>query len=172
MKHSSSDRLMPKAKRDNILVSELEDEVLLYDVLDKRAHALNPTAAVVWQKCDGQTTLTDMAASLEARGIAPGEQAVTLALQELSKAGLVDQRSGVTGLSRREFARRVGQVGLAVGAAPVVASIVVPTAMAASSVTCSGLPCTTDSDCGVPANLCHCVTSRSGTGLICQPKII
>lgn len=160
---------LPRARRDNILVTEVENEVLLYDVSEKRAHALNPTAALVWQRCDGETTIADMAARLEARGIVPGEQALALALQQLDKAGLVETSDGV---SRREFARRVGQVGLAVGMAPVIASVVAPTAMAASSATCSkvGQPCNSDSDCGIPANLCHCTTSRDVPNGVCIPK--
>lgn len=162
---------LPKARRDNILVTEVENEVLLYDVSEKRAHALNPTAALVWQRCDGETTVADLAARLEARGIIPGEQAIALALQQLGKAGLVENDRSA-GVSRREFARRVGRVGLAVGAAPVIASVVAPTAMAASSATCAnvGLPCNSDSDCGIPANLCHCTTSRNNPNGICVPK--
>ena len=170
-----SDSEKPRAKRDDIIVSEVEDEVLLFDVRKNRAHALNRTAAEVWRACDGATTIQDLSVHLERLGVRPAGEAVSLALRQLSQADLIwggYDSPMKDGLSRREFGRRAGQVGLAATVAPFVASIVAPTALAANSPICPSGPCTNDDDCKVGGNAssCHCTTSRSGGPNVCVPK--
>ena len=38
-------------------VEQLGSELCIYNWQRKEVHALNPTAARVWQQCDGQTSL-------------------------------------------------------------------------------------------------------------------
>ena len=47
-------------RRDDLAARELEGEVLLYDSSGARAHALNATAARVWELCDGTRTLDEI----------------------------------------------------------------------------------------------------------------
>ncbi len=48
----------------NISEYEVEDETVLYDPRSDSAHALNPTAAVVWWLCDGDHGVKDIAREL------------------------------------------------------------------------------------------------------------
>ncbi len=51
-------------KRENLIVHEMDDEILLYDPQIDRTHRLNPTAAMIWRLCDGSKTPEEMARSL------------------------------------------------------------------------------------------------------------
>jgi hypothetical protein len=41
--------LMPRARRDELVVEELDDETLVYDLERHKARCLNHTAALVWR---------------------------------------------------------------------------------------------------------------------------
>jgi PqqD family protein of HPr-rel-A system len=59
----------------DVTVTDLDDEMLLYDAADGATHALNFTAALVWELCDGAHTLDDIAAELASGFNLPAEQA-------------------------------------------------------------------------------------------------
>jgi hypothetical protein len=136
--------VQPRARQADLIVTEVADEVLVYDEQRHRAHALNSSAARVWRHCDGRTTVPELATKLQQELPSPvDEQIVWLALKELDRAHLLTERlpSGLLdeGLSRRKMLRRVG-VSVAAGALllPAVSSIVAPTpAMAQSPVACT-----------------------------------
>ena len=158
-------KIFPKARTDGLVVEELDDEVLVYDMDRDRAHCLNSTAALVWKLCDGRKNASEIARELHRtiqkpdvrssqRGInAPSVQAteelVWLALDQLSRDRLLEKEtfaaSSVSLISRREAIRRVG-IGAAI-AIPVVASITAPTAVQAGSCKASGANCGTGSQC-------------------------
>ena len=54
----------PTARRDRLIVRELENETLVYDQERDEAHCLNQTAALVWKHCDGRTTVDEIALRL------------------------------------------------------------------------------------------------------------
>ena len=54
------------ARRDDVLVEELEDEVVFSDPRTTRAFHLNGTAYLVWQRCDDRTTTRQIAQDLTA----------------------------------------------------------------------------------------------------------
>jgi hypothetical protein len=155
---------MPVARTHELVVEELGDELLVYDLTRHKAHCLNRTAAFVWRRCDGRTSVAGVASALEKDGVLErdaalakesalglGEVVVWMALDRLVKAHLLTERlttpTSEARLSRRGLMRTAG-ISLLV---PVVESIVAPRAAeAASSVTsqacqdsCSGinLPC-------------------------------
>lgn len=134
----------PKARAEGVVVRELPEEVLVYDLNTHRAVCLNSTAAEVWRLCDGRRTAADIRGSLEKSSGGPvAEELVWLALEQLGKDRLLDARvprpARLAGITRREMIRRVG-LGAAV-AIPVVVSIVAPTAAeAAASCLASGTP--------------------------------
>lgn len=145
---------LPRARKEGLLIENLPDEVLVYDLDRKKAHCLNQTAALIWNHCDGQTSIEGMAIVLQQHSqerVDP--DVVWFGLNQLRRARLLDgplaRPTGQARLSRREL---VKQIGLAVSI-PLVASILAPTASAALS--CSGRFCTTDADCGLctPCNL-------------------
>ncbi len=55
----------PVAKK-NILVEELPDETLVYDLDRHRAHCLNPTAAFLLAQANGERDLEDLSRMAEA----------------------------------------------------------------------------------------------------------
>ena len=84
--------LMPLARQDELVVEELQDETLVYDLKRHKARCLNRTAALVWQHCDGQTTVTELAALLEEQLATPTDETVVwMALDRLGRAHLLSE---------------------------------------------------------------------------------
>jgi Coenzyme PQQ synthesis protein D (PqqD) len=151
----------PKMRVQGLLIDELPEELLVYDLERQKAHCLNHTAALVWRRCDGKTTVTEIAAQLSRQFDAPcNEELVWLALRQLDALDLLEQSISLpphlTGLSRRQMIRNIGLA--AAIAVPVVTSIVAPTAVQAATCTPSGNPCN-------PVKLCCSpLGCNSGTG--------
>ena len=141
----------PRARSEGLIVRKLDGEVLVYDRDGDRATCLNPFAAEVWERCDGRTTPAALARAVAAsRSDAVDERAVRLALDQLSRARLLEAGSSSPssarhGASRRELLRTLG-VGAAV-AVPMVTSIVVPRMADAQSCFPDGAGCAGDSQC-------------------------
>jgi hypothetical protein len=124
------------ARNDELVVQDLPDEVLVYDLKSHKAHCLNNTAAFIWKHCDGQTTTEEIAKLMEREWHTQvTEDAVWFALNKLSKAELLQERIVLpeqrAGMSRRSAMRRLGLGALLI---PAVMTIVSPTAMAGASV--------------------------------------
>ncbi len=141
----------PLARKDNLIVRELPDETLVYDLDNNKAHCLNQTAARIWQHCDGQTSISELAAHLTPDGVATAahEQVVWLALKQLTKdhllATAIAPPAALSGLNRRQMIRTLGLT--AAIALPVVTTILAPTP--AQAVTClpTGASCTDGAQC-------------------------
>jgi hypothetical protein len=139
----------PKARREGLIVQALPDETLVYDLDRDLAHCLNQTAALVWNRCDGNSTTRQIARAVSLELDNPiDEKLVWLALDQLSRNHLLTSgppASFISGMSRREVIRALA-VSAAV-AVPVVASIVAPVpAQAASGCasggqSCASVPC-------------------------------
>jgi len=134
------------------VIEDVADEVLVYDLEHHHAHCLNPTAAFVWKKCDGKTSVSRIAELLAHKEGTPIDlDIVWLALDQLRKSKLLIEHSGVMAhitsqsVSRREIMRRIG-VG-AVVALPVITSLVAPTPAQAATCQPTGAPCTTPAQC-------------------------
>lgn len=150
-----SDRtLLPKARpRDELLVENLADELLVYDNATHRAHCLNRSAALVWSLCDGKATIGTLRAALEAEGLPTSDDVIALGLGQLDKAGLLAEKPYLPGAaarhSRREMLKKLGiAAGLAV-ALPLVQSIVAPSVAQAASacVPIGGRGCNKNNPC-------------------------
>jgi hypothetical protein len=136
--------LDPLARKEGLIVEQMPDEVLVYDLERHKAHCLNRTAAFVWQHCDGKSDASTIARRMEKEFDAKvSDELVFLALDQLGKDHLLEKRvalpAAMVNASRREVMRKIG-LATAV-ALPVVISIMSPTA--ANAVTCiaSGAPC-------------------------------
>ena len=57
---ASRDTVVPAARSDGLVVEHLADETLIYDLERDEAHHLNPTAATVFELCDGRATLNEL----------------------------------------------------------------------------------------------------------------
>jgi len=51
----------PKARVSDLVTSEIGEEVLVYDLKTNKCHCLNKTAYFIWQHCDGQTDVVEIA---------------------------------------------------------------------------------------------------------------
>lgn len=143
-------RLLPRARRQNLIVRQVAGETLVYDESCHKAHCLNNAASLVWECCDGRTSPAAAARRLQERvDAAMDERAVSLAVRQLEKAHLLEAgpvaREGTTRLSRREVARKLGIAALAL---PLVSSILAPTA--AQAATC--VPC--GQSCNIITDTC------------------
>ena len=118
----------PKKSR-TVHVEALGDELSIYDWQRLQMHSLNPTAAQVWQMCDGHTSPQEMAARL---GTPQAEVVVWHSLDELTKAHLlqneVEKPVWYQTTSRRQFIKLGAAVAL-----PVIVSVAVPTPVMAAS---------------------------------------
>jgi hypothetical protein len=166
----------PLSRREDLIVEELDDGLLIYDTRDDRAHSLQSAAASVWQRADGHTPPEKLSEEL---GLEAGT--VDRALAELESCGLLEVASvaaadggPVAGTTRRELGVRVAKVGGAVAAAPLIVSVAAPTPAAAQTPGPPGPPpegCeavfTCLEDCGQTQHGCK------GTGCCCcqLPKV-
>jgi len=163
--------LRPIARNEDVLTEELDDELLVYDNEHHIACRLNRTAALVWQSSDGTRTVDDLVAVLrEEVGEIADEDLVMVTLDELAGHGLLEdgyeRRDPDTArLSRRRFIRRVGVVGTAALALPVVQSVVAPALAQAQSGTCYACTC----PCGCYDYCEPCETGYCETCPYCVP---
>lgn len=151
-----NEQVVPRARKADLVVKDLKDEVLVYDLKRDKAHSLNQSAAFVWKKCNGRRTVAEVAQALGKEFKVPANgQTVWLALEQLSKFYLLEEKvarpAGIPRISRRDMMR----IGAAAAfALPVIVSIVAPTAAnaqtainpsvcnARSQPNCGGTPCT------------------------------
>ncbi len=144
------------ARKEGLVIQEMPDEVLVFDLETNKAHCLNQTAAFVWKTCDGKNSVAEITKLLgNQSGTNVPEDLVWLALDQLKKENLIENKDEVVvdynGLSRREVIRRVGLASVV--ALPLVSSLVAPRAASAQSgTTCiSGPPFGTNQGIG-----CNC----------------
>ncbi len=158
---------LPMARKEGLVIKEIDDEVLVYDLNRDQAHCLNASAALIWRHCDGKTSISQLAATLGLEtGVTADKNVILMGLKDLTRIHLLENDSlrdypalG-TGISRRDAVKRIG---LAAGIAlPLVISISAPTPVQAA-VSCGARckPCSSGADCcsGV------CIDTPSG----CNP---
>jgi hypothetical protein len=166
----------PLARRDGLIVEELDGEVLVYDTATHVAHCLNRTAGLVWRWCDGKTAVPELARRLR-KAVGPdvdGEALAVGALQRLAKARLIGgsgEEPGPASRSRREALRRLGRAAGAAAVLPVVTTIVAPRAAEAASCIPIGGPCTVSGQCCLNNQNTRCCRNgqcAQGQGPSCQ----
>jgi len=156
----------PIARKSGLVVQEVPDEVLVYDLESNKAHCLNQSAAMVWRSCDGNNSVSEIAKLVEGQaGGKVTEDFVWLAIDQLSENNLLEKAvpSSFEGTSRREVIKKIGLASMI--AVPVIASLVAPqSALAASSCSCVNPP----SCANVPNAGCPNTTRCNSSGL-CAP---
>ena len=148
---------MALARKTELIVKELTDEVLVYDLSDHKAHCLNQTAAFVWKNCDGQTSASEIAALMEKEWQKPvAEETVWLALKQLSRAKLLEKPLTGSDESMRASRRAVlRKLGAAAALTPMVISLVAPTASAGASIPPVCLTCSSFAGGRVCPEICN-----------------
>ena len=155
----------PIARKSGIVIQEVPEEVLVYDLDTNKAHCLNQTAALIWNSCDGSRSISDIAKHVESlAGGSVSDDFVWLAIDQFNENNLLEEQvtANFNGLSRRDVIKKIGLSTMI--AIPVIASLVAPpSAMAAASCGCNA-----NVDCNAAPNL-QC-PSRACNGLgECRP---
>jgi hypothetical protein len=137
--------ILPKRNIENFIVQKLDSETLVYDRSTLRASCLNSFAADVWDCCDGQSSVGEIAAALSRfRDSAVQEKEVWAALELLDRANLLEEAVILPKHIRAATNRRDALRAIGLGAAaaiPAVATIIVPTVADAASCVPTGGPC-------------------------------
>ncbi len=155
---------IPIARKDGLVIQEMPEEVLVYDLDTNKAHCLNQTAAFVWNSCNGSNTVTDITKLLVAQSdFSINEDMIWLALEQLSNENLLENKLTpiFEGQSRREVLKKIGLA--AVIALPVVASLTAPSNILAQT----SCMCMSPGDC-IAQPSCPNPNNCNPTG-ICAP---
>ena len=157
----------PTARKSGLVIQEVPDEILIFDIESNKAHCLNLTAATVWKSCDGKTSIQEIASILEKQsGKDVSDDLIWLAIDQLNENSLLESKAKpkFVGQSRREVIKKIGLASMI--ALPVVASLLAPRS-AMANVSCV---CAADFDCGLPAfSTCASTTCCNASSSICAP---
>jgi hypothetical protein len=146
----------PISRKSNVVVQNLENEVLIYDLTINKAFCLNETSGLVFALCDGTRTVAEISDEMSKQlNDLVGEDLVYLALDELKKNNLLENSEEFTnyfaGMSRREVVKTVGLATMV--ALPIISSVVAPSAVMAQS----GPVCQMIGQClAANSNICEC----------------
>jgi hypothetical protein len=159
----------PRSRRDELLTTKLDDEVVIYDPETKQAHSLNRLAVAVWTHADVADTIEDLNRRVSHDLGVPIDRADVLsAIRKLDRARLLVDKFVATGpMTRRQLLGKGGKLGAAAMVTPLVASALVPMAAAAASPNPGQCPtgvCLESCVGGVPApgGVCACTTAIEG----------
>jgi hypothetical protein len=155
---AKASQVLPLARTDQLVVRELPDEMLVYDLDRHKAHCLNKASAIVWKHCDGKMTVAEVARLLE-RELATlvEDDVVWLALRQLRRFHLLEESKTVLGMkvTRRDLVRKYLPAALIL---PMILSIPSPAAGQATSGCGSiGAPCGPGAPCCAGLS-CNAVT--------------
>jgi hypothetical protein len=161
----------PRARLNDLVVKQVDDEVIVYDRVDHRASCLNAVTAAVWHLCDGDTEIAMMTGRLRERGFQEAaDEVVLLALDQLKRARLLEAVGENSTTRRSNVSRRklLRELGISAAAVPALSAITVPTAAQAASCLTQDMPCTPG---GTPCCIhLHCQpvgNNQSPTGFKC-----
>lgn len=143
----------PLVRKNDLVIQELDNEILIYDLKTNKVFGLNETSALVWQLSTGDKNILEIAQIISQKLKIPlTEEFVWLALEQMKKQNLLENESAIEshyqGASRREVIRRVGLASMV--ALPMISSLIAPSAVQAQS----------SSSCGTAPNIalgCSCV---------------
>lgn len=113
----------PKARTQEIVVTDYDGELVIYDLTADRLHHLNAVAAAIFRLCDGRTSIAAIARRLDVDAAV-----VDLGVQELADEHLL-AADRVASLDRRTLLLRLGVAVVL----PAIVSMAAPTAAMAAS---------------------------------------
>ena len=160
-----TDNSKPIARQKGLVVQELADEVLVYDLDSNKAHCLNRSAALIWRTCDGTNSVSDMIGQFQLTGGGKvTEDFVWLAIDQLGEKGLLVSPLKVhfAGQSRRKVLKAIGLATLVT--LPIIASLVTPPNVL-GQINCA---CTSPGQCATMTT-CPNLQFCNGAG-ICAPN--
>ncbi len=160
----------PLARKDHLVIRDLADEVLIYDLARNKALCLNRTAGAVWKRSNGHNSARQIAQDVSHQlGATINEEAVWTVLGQLGRDQLlefcVSAPSHAVGVTRREQLKSFGRAA-AMGA-PLVATLAIPkNALAAGSCVPAGGNCGSGASC-CPNSVCK---YNKGRGSFCDAR--
>lgn len=163
----------PLSRKENIVIQELSDEILIYDLNKNKALCLNKTSASIWHQCDGTKSVTEISQILANElKTSISEDIVWLALNQFKKNDLLAENiefvTPFDEFNRREIVKRIGFASMI--ALPMIASVVAPSAIHAASNCPTPTTCPSIVDAMNPSNLadgCFCLSNLNCASGIC-----
>jgi hypothetical protein len=144
--------IVPAARFEGLVMSEVGGETLVYDEASHHIHHLNEASATVWRQCDGTSSVAAIALSAGMSDVM-----VRVAVAKLAGAGLLRDELGSdlrgSAQSRRAFMKKAAIAGTI----PAIVSVTAPLAAQAASATT--LHCRVAADC---SNFLVCCSSHCG----------
>src|ERR1700674_3745490 len=164
-----STAVLPRARKDGLVIKELPNETLVYDLERDEAHCLNQTAALVWKRCDGKTTVARMAGLLQDQlDTSVSADVVWLAIKQLQRFHLVEnERETVArpSVSRRHLVLKYAPAALVL---PVIMSISAPAAAQAATCVQPGGNCSAGQNCCAGSSCANSVNCCLPLGATCS----
>ena len=116
-----TDKMPKQSSKFNI--TRLPDELLILDLESKEVHCLNTDAGLVFDACDGESTVEETILKLKhERDLDDADSFVWGALAAMESKGLLDSED--SGYTRRDFLSRSGMAASAT--ALLITSLVLP----------------------------------------------
>ena len=150
---------LPISRSTDIVVQELGNEILIYDLNTHKAYNLNETSTIVYQACGRNLNFEDLK-----RRYNFTDDVIHLALDELKTNNLIEDYGGnyFVGLSRREVIRKIGVASMV--ALPLISQITAPRAVDAQSSSCLELNAVVG--CFTIDDFTNCDGNRCCSGLV------
>lgn len=131
--------MSPNTREDDLMISRVDDELVIFDQRTEEYHHLNSVATFIWDRCDGETDVGTLADQLgRAFEMDSPRPLIEEALVELSEADLLEESAperDQTGdnVNRRTALLKMAATGAAVAALPLVKTMAAPPAAEARS---------------------------------------
>ena len=149
------------SQRRSLLIRKLGDEALVYNLETHRASCLNREAVAVLDACDGRRSLVEIREHVgRTLGMPVEDGYVELAIDRLSRSGLLDDTTSPPSAGRRELLRRLAAATAL--ALPTVTSVLAPTPAEAQTCVPSGGNCRKNADC---------CSGKCKMGDTCEPQM-
>lgn len=127
----------------DLIVTEIEDELLVFEPKSEQAHCLSPQATLVYRACAEGASRDKLTEQLRALSVEQPEEFLDETLAQFADAKLIPEAS-LPKFDRRRFLAVAG----AAAALPIISSVLVPRpAMALSCVDCQLAPGNVPLDC-------------------------
>jgi hypothetical protein len=126
---NSDTRIYPLRKDSaSMIQEELAGELMVLDLATRKAFCLNRSAVVVWEHCDGKTSIEELARLLAEETETPAElRVVEFALHKLNQEGLMEYVPAPVAedanLDRRRLFGKLGWAAAAMAALPLVLTV-------------------------------------------------
>jgi hypothetical protein len=135
----------PLARKDKLVVRELADELLAYDLVRNKALCLNKLAGAVWKLSDGRRSVLQISEQVSQQlGATVDHELVWAAIDQLGRDHLLEycipRSVDNTGVTRRKQLKSLARAAGIAG--PMIAALTVPKASAAQSCRPANAACT------------------------------